>query len=455
VIGVDLRNEPHNATGGGSCWGCGGPTDWALAAARGGNAVLAVNPNLLIFVEGTDCYNNDCDWWGGNLEGVLSNPVTLNVPGQLAYSAHDYGPNLSGQSWFNDSTTYVSLIGNFTKFWGYVSLNGIAPVWIGEFGTDNNDADVVNTVAGSQGQWFSSLITFLQANPQLSWTYWALNGEDSYALLDPNYDLTPADALKQQELASIQFGNTVTGGATCTQIAPVPENVTPTAGGPNQILLGWSPVTATVLCAVTYNIYASTSPTFDLTAANRLGTGTPSTSYIASGLQPSTTYYFAVTAVDSAGESNGTAPVTATTTPGDSGSVISCQVTYTLSSQWDVGFNGSVTIQNNGTSDINGWILSWTWPGSQQMYEAWNSNYTNIGSSVVLTNAPWNATIPAGSNVGGVGFLGNYSGTNVSPATFYLNGALCNDPSPASMNTPPNRLARKVSASQISPVSFR
>lgn len=63
VIGFDLRNEPHNATSGGSCWGCGSTTnDWRLAAERGGNAVLAVNPKLLIFVEGTDCYDNDCDW---------------------------------------------------------------------------------------------------------------------------------------------------------------------------------------------------------------------------------------------------------------------------------------------------------------------------------------------------------------------------------------------------------
>ena len=55
VIGFDLRNELHNATSGGSCWGCGTLTnDWRLAAERGGNAVQAINPKLLIFVEGTD-----------------------------------------------------------------------------------------------------------------------------------------------------------------------------------------------------------------------------------------------------------------------------------------------------------------------------------------------------------------------------------------------------------------
>src|SRR5260370_728575 len=53
VIGADLHNEP----GAPACWGCGQPTlDWRMAAQRAGNAILAVNPNWLIFVEGVDCY---------------------------------------------------------------------------------------------------------------------------------------------------------------------------------------------------------------------------------------------------------------------------------------------------------------------------------------------------------------------------------------------------------------
>ncbi len=165
VIGFDLRNEPHNDQSGGSCWGCGLTLyDWRLAAERGGNAALQVNPSLLIFVEGTDCYNNDCDWWGGNLEGAQTYPVTLNVTHQLVYSAHDYGPNLYQQSWFNGSTTYQSLVAVWTRFWAYLSLNNVAPVWVGEFGTTNNNSDIESTVPGSQGQWFQSIVTFMQSN---------------------------------------------------------------------------------------------------------------------------------------------------------------------------------------------------------------------------------------------------------------------------------------------------
>ena len=109
------------------------------------------------------------------------------------------------QAWFNGSTTYDSLVSTWTSNWAYISLNGIAPVWVGEFGTLNDDADVQATAPGSQGQWFSSLVQFLTANPNMSWTYWALNGEDRYGLLDSAYDSTPVSALKQQLLAGIQF----------------------------------------------------------------------------------------------------------------------------------------------------------------------------------------------------------------------------------------------------------
>ena len=218
VIGMDLRNEPHlSGTGSttGSCWtgdtatnGC--PTslttqNWPVAAEAAGNAILAINPKLLIFVEGNDCYSGVCGWQGGNLIGVASNPVTLSVPNQLVYSAHDYGPNLFQQAWFNGNTTTASLDAVWNKYWGYISVNDIAPVWVGEFGTDNTSTDIESTAAGSQGQWFQSLVGYLQNNSAINWTYWALNGEDIYGLLDGSYDNTPVSSLKQSLLSSIQF----------------------------------------------------------------------------------------------------------------------------------------------------------------------------------------------------------------------------------------------------------
>ena len=203
VIGMDLRNEPHNADKGGACWDCGGQNDWHRAATRAGDAVLAVNPRLLIFVEGVDTYAGDTYWWGGNLEGVRRSPIRLSVPNRLVYSAHEYGPTEYAQPWFNAMTSPATLAATWRRHWAYVSESGIAPVWIGEFGTPNDDVDVQSPTPGSEGQWFTGLIAFLGNHPAVGWTYWGINGEDRYGLLDRTYSDQPANLLKSEALASV------------------------------------------------------------------------------------------------------------------------------------------------------------------------------------------------------------------------------------------------------------
>jgi endoglucanase len=217
VVGFDLRNEPHTPAGDtyaqGATWGTGDPsTDVRLAYEQAGNAILAADPGALIFCEGISenpdasaSGGYDSTWWGGDLAEAGPFPVTLSSPGHVVYSAHDYGPDLFQQTWFNSSTTPASLDAVWNQFWGYLYTAGTAPVWVGEFGTDNTAADVESSAAGSQGQWFETLVSYLSAHPWMGWTYWALNGEDSYALLDSNYDPTPVSALKESELQTVQF----------------------------------------------------------------------------------------------------------------------------------------------------------------------------------------------------------------------------------------------------------
>jgi endoglucanase len=217
VVGFDLRNEPHTPAGDtyveGATWGSGDTaTDVRLAYEQAGDAILAVDPGALIFCEGISEYPDssapggyDTTWWGGDLQGVAQYPVVLSEPGHVVYSAHDYGPDLYQQTWFNSSTTPASLDAVWNEFWGYIYADDIAPVWVGEFGTDNTAADIESTTPGSQGQWFESLVAYLASNPWMGWTYWALNGEDAYDLLDSNYDPTPVSSEKQDLLETIQF----------------------------------------------------------------------------------------------------------------------------------------------------------------------------------------------------------------------------------------------------------
>jgi endoglucanase len=142
-------------------------------------------------------------WNGANLIGVAKHPVVLNTANHVVYSPHDYGPSLYQQGWFNSSTTYASLAGVWDLFWGFIDNQKLAPVWVGEFGTPNANSDVVDTTPGSEGQWFSSLVAYIGSHPNMSWTYWALNGNDWFALLNSNWSGV-ANPLKQSVLSTIQ-----------------------------------------------------------------------------------------------------------------------------------------------------------------------------------------------------------------------------------------------------------
>ncbi len=163
VIGVDLHNEPHDP----ATWGDGSmTTDWRLAAERGGNAVLAINPNLLIIVEGIQTYNGTGYWWGGNLRGAQSAPVRLNVANRLVYSAHDYPSSVSTQTWFSDPNYPNNLPSVWDGAWGYLVKNDVAPVWLGEFGT--------KLETDSDKQWLNQLATYITGT-QLNFAYWCWN----------------------------------------------------------------------------------------------------------------------------------------------------------------------------------------------------------------------------------------------------------------------------------------
>jgi cellulose 1,4-beta-cellobiosidase len=102
-----------------------------------------------------------------------------------------------------------------------------------------------------------------------------------------------------------------------------------------------------------------------------------------------------------------------------------CHVTYGVTNQWSSGFGTAITIQNTGTTAVNGWNLTWTWAGNQKITQSWASSYSQTGANAKLTNAGYNGAIAAGATISGIGFNASYSGTNTNPTAFSLNGTLC------------------------------
>jgi aryl-phospho-beta-D-glucosidase BglC (GH1 family) len=165
VVAADLDNEPHGI----ASWGTGDTsTDWNTAAEKCGNAILAVNPDWVIVVEGTEKVGTDSYWWGGNLSGVKTHPIKLTNMSKLMYSTHEYGPEVHDQDWFSDA----SFPGNLPALWAskfdFIMQQNLGHILIGEFGIKDRTAD-----GGKAGVWFDTVLSKLGTT--YSWTFWCWN----------------------------------------------------------------------------------------------------------------------------------------------------------------------------------------------------------------------------------------------------------------------------------------
>ena len=220
VIGADLHNEPHaegtNPAATGACWGCGDTSrDWRLAAERAGNAILSVQPNWLIFVEGVSCpsgglsnvwdndpsNDEDCGWWGGNLSKAGAFPVRLDVANRLVYSPHEYATSVYHQSWFDAPDYPANMPAIWDKYWGYLYKQNIAPIMMGEFGTTlQSDIDRV---------WLQRLMEYTNG---MSFTYWSWNPNSGDTGGIANDDWTTINQAKQAILQPYLVAPVATGG---------------------------------------------------------------------------------------------------------------------------------------------------------------------------------------------------------------------------------------------------
>ncbi|MBO4653508.1 MAG: cellulase family glycosylhydrolase [Lachnospiraceae bacterium] len=210
IIAYDLKNEPHGKPyekDGAAIWNDSKqPNNWKYAAEKAAARILAVNPNVLILVEGieifpknletnadfhsTDEKDYDFNWWGGNLRGVAKYPVDLGkYKDKLVYSPHDYGPTVYQQPWFKGTFDYDSLMKDcWHDNWFFIYEEKIAPLLIGEWGGFMTEPNI---------SWMK-LMRQLIKTYHLNHTFWCLNansGDTGGLLLD---DFTTWDAEKYE-----------------------------------------------------------------------------------------------------------------------------------------------------------------------------------------------------------------------------------------------------------------
>jgi hypothetical protein len=98
-------------------------------------------------------------------------------------------------------------------------------------------------------------------------------------------------------------------------------------------------------------------------------------------------------------------------------------VTVTFSAQqgWRGGFQGRITLDNQGSTAVSGWQLAVTLPGDQVRF-VWNADWHFAGGSLTLTPMPNDQTIAPGASVT-VNFFA--LGETTEPANCTFNGSAC------------------------------
>ncbi|PTA47589.1 endo-1,4-beta-xylanase [Micromonospora sp. RP3T] len=118
-----------------------------------------------------------------------------------------------------------------------------------------------------------------------------------------------------------------------------------------------------------------------------------------------------------------TVPPTTTppTTPPATGQPGTCTATYRMVNSWSGGFQGEVTVTNNGSTTLTGWTVRLTLAGGQTVANVWNGVNTGTSGTVGVRNADYNGSLGANASTT-FGFLVNGS-SNAAPG-----GLSCTSP---------------------------
>jgi len=94
-------------------------------------------------------------------------------------------------------------------------------------------------------------------------------------------------------------------------------------------------------------------------------------------------------------ESTGATGTTATTT---TRAAPACAASYKITGSWQDGHQAEVTVRNDGTRALTGWVVTWTLPDGHKINNLWGGVVERDGAAVTVTNADWNVTVPAGGS---------------------------------------------------------
>ena len=251
---IDIYNEPNGIVR----WSTGdanaaNPVNfWKGAAEAASAAVLAANPNLMIFVQGINGNYDGLEKsnvpmnWGEDFQPQAYQP--LNIPSdKLVLSPHTYGPDVYVKSSFGASNFPVNLAADWETLFGQFSP--AHPVVVGEWGGRYGNG----TGGQADVRWQNAFVDYLVSKGIRSSFYWSYtpNSGDTGGILDDN--LVPRQdklALLHRHWGSAMTPTTSTPALTSSSAAsPNP----PAATTPQQGITNFTPSSGPAGTVVTVN----------------------------------------------------------------------------------------------------------------------------------------------------------------------------------------------------------
>ena len=133
----------------------------------------------------------------------------------------------------------------------------------------------------------------------------------------------------------------------------------------------------------------------------------------------------------------------------------SLTATFTKTSDWGSGFEGSYTVTNGTASAVNSWSIVFTLPSGETATSAWNATFTALGNNSYRLDSPtWAGPLAAGASAAAVGIeFTNTGSTGTAPSACTINNAPCSGGGTTPPSTPSSTVPTTPSSSLTTPTS--
>ena len=162
IVGIDLCNEPHALS----------YSEWADLCSRGGQAILSVNSNITIWVNGVGNNSPNGGYpanWGQNLYDAGDIP---GIPAdRLVFTPHSYGPSVAAMEYFSAPDYPNNMPEVWDTLFGHLVGKGYTVV-IGEYGGTYHTS---SNPAQNDKLWQDSFVDYLIGKGIRSNFYWCVN----------------------------------------------------------------------------------------------------------------------------------------------------------------------------------------------------------------------------------------------------------------------------------------